>query len=164
MINQTLIPEVQHEAANTLKMLKLVPEDRLDWRPHDKSMTLGRLASHLADMMHWMTVTLTTDELNFATTNYRTTIATSTQQLVQQFEEAYQKALETLKNASDDVMREKWTMKNGEHVILQLPRAAVVRSFSLSHLIHHRGQLSVYLRLLDIPVPGMYGPSADDNF
>ena len=164
MINQTLIPELQHEAANTIKMLKTVPEEKLDWRPHPKSMTLGRLASHLSDMMHWMTVTLTTDELNFATSNYRTNIATSSQQLVQQFEDAYHQALETLKSASDEVMREKWTMRNGDHIIFELPRVAVLRSFSLSHLIHHRGQLSVYLRLLDVPVPGMYGPSADESF
>lgn len=164
MMNQTLIPELQHEAANTIKILKVVPEEKLDWRPHDKSMTLGRLASHLADMPHWMTVVLTTGELNFATSTYRTTIATSTKQLVQQFEEQYHKALDTLKNASDEVLKGKWTMRNGDRILFELPRIAALRFFAMSHLIHHRGQLSVYLRLLDVPVPGMYGPSADENF
>jgi uncharacterized damage-inducible protein DinB len=162
MLNQALIPELKHEAASTRKMLERVPTDKWDWKPHDRSMTLGRLASHLATIPDYMTVTLTSDELDFAKGTYRPAAPTSTKTLLDVFNTSYEKALQTLEGASDETLHGMWSLKNGGHTIFTLPRMAALRSFVMNHLIHHRGQLSVYLRLLNIPVPGMYGPSADD--
>lgn len=162
MLNQSLIPEFKHEAASTRKMLEQVPSGKWDWKPHEKSMTLGRLAAHVANIPDYMTVTLTTDELDFAKGDYKPPVATSTEDLVQVFESCYEKALQTLENTSDEALLQNWTLKYGGHTIFTMPRVASLRSFVLNHLIHHRGQLSVYLRLLNVPVPGMYGPSADE--
>jgi uncharacterized damage-inducible protein DinB len=162
MMNQALVSELKHEAASTRKMLERVPTDKWDWKPHDRSMSLGRLASHVATIPDYMTVTLTNDELDFAKGTYRPAVPTSTETLLDVFDESYEKALQTLESAGDETLRGMWSLKNGGHTIFTLPRIAALRSFVMNHLIHHRGQLSVYLRLLDVPVPGMYGPSADD--
>ncbi len=161
-LNKSLIAELQNEAANTRKMLERVPVDKNDWKPHKKSMELGRLARHVADLPSWITVTLTTDELDFAKFEYKPHMAATNEELVSILDTMVQKATETLENASEEEFNKMWTLRNGDHVILTLPKKAVLRSFALSHMYHHRGQLSVYLRLLDVPVPGMYGPSADD--
>lgn len=161
MLSQSLIPELQHETASTRKMLERVPFDQWDWKPHDKTMTLGRLASHIATLPEWMTVTINTDELNFAKGDYKPPVPDSKEILLQIFEETSSKALQTLQGASDENLMGQWSLKNGDHTIFTLPRIATLRSFVMNHIIHHRGQLSVYLRLLGISVPGMYGPSAD---
>lgn len=162
MMNQILIPELKHEAASTRKMLERVPAESWDWKPHEKSMALGRLASHVATIPAWMTITLTTGELDFAKGDYKPPVATSTENLLEIFDESYQTALQHLETASDETLRGNWSLLNGGHHLFTMPRMAALRSFVMNHLIHHRGQLSVYLRLLGIPVPGMYGPSADD--
>src|SRR5688572_10879736 len=161
MLNQALIPELKYEASSTKRLLERVPAEKFDWKPHEKSMTLGRLASHVAEIPDWMTVALTTDELDFAKGGYKPTIPTTKEELMEKFEKSYSKALETLQAADDETLKGNWTLKNGDHTIFTLPRVATLRSFVLNHLIHHRGQLTVYLRLLGIPVPGMYGPTAD---
>jgi len=163
MLNQSLIPEFQHETANTLKMLKAVPQEHFGWRPHEKSMTLGRLASHVAQIPGYMTMALTTDEFNFANRTTKPVEAQSSEELIQLFEQSKSKALEELQNASDEALRTNWKLMRGDFTILDLPRIAVLRTLVMNHMIHHRGQLSVYLRLLHIPVPGMYGPSADEQ-
>ena len=163
MLNQSLIPEFQHEASSTRKILERVPDGKLDWKPHDKSMTLGRLASHIAEIPDWMTVTLTTDELDFAKGDYKFTAPANTAELIAKFQDSCHKALEQLKAATDETLMGPWTLRNGDHVIFTMPRIATLRSFVMNHFIHHRGQLSVYLRLLDVPVPGMYGPTADEQ-
>lgn len=162
MLNQSLIPEFKHEAASTRKMLERVPFEKADWKPHQKSFSLGRLATHVAEIPHWMTVTLTTNELDFAKGEYKAFTPASKEELMEIFESSYQEALSSLEGATDAAMMEKWSLKNGDHVIFTMPRIATLRSFVMNHLIHHRAQLSVYLRLLDVPVPGMYGPSADE--
>lgn len=162
MLNQALLLELKHEAASTRKILERVPTDKWDWKPHDRSMTLGRLASHMATIPDYMTLTLTTDELDFAEGTYRPATPTSTETLLDVFNASYEKALQTLEGTNDETLQGMWSLKNGGHTIFTLPRMAALRSFVMNHLIHHRGQLSVYLRLLDVPVPGMYGPSADD--
>ncbi|MBD0332907.1 MAG: hypothetical protein ICV66_09635 [Chitinophagaceae bacterium] len=162
MLNQALIAEINHEASSTRKMLERVPQEKFDWKPHEKSMSLGRLATHVAELPNWMTRTLTTEEFDFSKHQYKPNIAESQEHLLQIFDTNLQKALQILENTSDDSLRAPWTLRNGERVFFTLPRIATLRSMSLNHLIHHRGQLSVYLRLLNVPIPGMYGPSADE--
>ena len=163
MLNQALIPEFKYEAESTRKRLERVPFDKADWKPHEKSYTLGRLATHVAEIPHWMTVTLTSDELDFAKGEYKTFTPSSKEELMGIFEKSYAEALKNLENAGDETLLGPWTLKNGEYVIFTMPRIATLRSFVMNHFIHHRGQLSIYLRLLDVPVPGMYGPSADEK-
>lgn len=162
MLNQPLALEFQHEAASTKKMLEKVPADKFDWKPHGRSMTLGRLAAHVANIPNWMTIALTSDEFDFSKGTYKETTAASEAELMDIFQRKYEEALQTLQNATDETLRGTWTFRRGDFVIFSLPRVAAIRTLAMNHLIHHRGQLSVYLRLLDVPVPGMYGPSADD--
>ena len=163
MLNQALIPEFKYEAASTRKMLEKVPFEKADWKPHEKSYTLARMAGHVAEILQWMTATLTTNELDFAKGEYKPFFPTSKDELLNLFDNVYQDALSNLEQATDETLKGSWTLKRGDHVIFTLPRIAALRSFVMNHLIHHRGQLSVYLRLLDVPVPGMYGPSADEK-
>lgn len=162
MLSQSFIPELQHEAASTRKMLERLPFDKSDWKPHARSMALLPLATHVTELAGWVSVTINTPQLDFANFEYKPFAAQSTEDLLRYHDETVAKAIEDLKGASDETMMQPWTLRNGEHVILTMPRIAVIRSFAISHLIHHRGQLSVYLRMLDVPVPGMYGPSADE--
>ena len=159
---KALIAELQMEAAATKKMLAHVPTDKNDWKPHAKSMKLGNLASHVAELPGWITMTMVADELDLSKMDYKPLIATSTEELLANLEKHVNKAIETLENANEEDFDKMWTLRNGEHVIFTMPKKVVLRSMAYSHHYHHRGQLSVYLRLLDVPVPGMYGPSADD--
>ncbi len=161
--NEALAQELQHEAVSTRKMLERLPKDKLTWRPHDKSMSLGRLAIHLAEIPAWVSNTVIDDELDFSTLDYKPTEAESSEQVVKLFDENISRAIEILKNAKEEDWMKMWTMRDGETVYFTLPKIAVLRSFVYSHLIHHRGQMSLYLRLLDVPVPSSYGPSADEE-
>jgi uncharacterized damage-inducible protein DinB len=160
--NQSLIAELKMEAANTRKMLERVPTDNNDWVPHAKSMKIGNLANHVAELPGWIAMTMATDELDLSTMNYKPVISTSTEELLAKLDENVNKAVASLENASDEDFMKPWTLRRGDHVIFAMPKIAVIRGMAFSHHYHHRGQLSVYLRLLDIPVPGMYGPSYDD--
>jgi uncharacterized damage-inducible protein DinB len=160
-IREALITEYQMELKNTRKMLDRVPMEKADWKPHEKSMTLGRLARHVAEIANWMTVTLTTDELDFSK-GYIKTLADTKEELLKVFDDYAAKAMEELNKATDETFLSNWTLRNGDHVYLTRPKLKVARDFAMNHLYHHRAQLSVYLRLLDVPVPGMYGPTADE--
>ncbi|MDQ3022116.1 MAG: DinB family protein [Bacteroidota bacterium] len=162
-LNESLIAELQHEAANTRKMLERVPEKSFSWKPHDKSMSLGEITNHLAEIPHWVGVSIEQDELDFAGSDYKPRTPTTTEDLLKFFDTNIEKALESLKNASDEKLFENWTMRNGEQVYFTMPKIAVVRSFVMNHSVHHRGQLSIYLRLLDVPLPSIYGPTADES-
>ncbi|MBS1516427.1 MAG: DinB family protein [Bacteroidetes bacterium] len=163
-LNEGLIAELQHEAVSTRKMLERVPADKFGWKPHEKSMTLGRLASHIAEIPGWTNETINQDVLDFAKMEYKPFEPNSAEELVKFFDDKLASALDTLKNnATDENLMGMWTMKNGETVYMTMPRIAVMRGFVLSHLIHHRAQLGVYLRLLDVPIPSSYGPSADEG-
>ncbi len=162
-LNEPLIAELQQEAARTRKMLERVPEESFLWKPHDKSMSLATLAHHIAEIPEWVNVSVETDELDFAGQKYQPKEATTTAALVKLFDENIAKAVDCLKNASDEKLSGKWTMRNGEQIFFTMPKTEVVRLFVLSHSIHHRGQLSVFLRMLDVPLPGIYGPTADEN-
>lgn len=156
------LPEFDHEMTNTRKMLERVPDDRLDYRPHEKSYTLLELASHVSNLPTWATMTLASTELDLEQPFDREPPRT-TEELLAEFDRTSSEARTALDAATADALTVPWTLRSGEHEIFTLPRAAVLRSFVLNHLIHHRAQLSVYLRLLDVPVPGMYGPSADEQ-
>ena len=165
-IAASLLPEFDQEMANTQRMLERVPQAKHDWKPHEKSMTLGRLASHLAEMPQWALQTCTTDELDFAPKDgprfEAANFATNAEVLTALDKNAAAAREAMAKTADADWMRE-WTLLAGGEVIFTMPKLAVYRSMVMNHVIHHRGQLSVYLRLLGTPVPGMYGPSADDQ-
>src|ERR1700733_5009504 len=158
-----LIAELKSEAANTRKMLEKVPADKYAWKPHDKSMTIGRLASHIAEIPVWANRLLEATEFDFATANLQRNTYENSSALLKVFEEKLSGAIAVLQPASDEMLQEKFIIRRGTQVVSELPRKVMLRNFAFNHLIHHRGQLSVYLRLLDIAVPGMYGPSADER-
>jgi uncharacterized damage-inducible protein DinB len=155
------LPEYQQEIASTRKMLAVVPDGSFEWKPHAKSMSLGVLACHVAELPSWMHVTINTDVLDFSVNAYQPPKPSTVAELLEFFDGNAQQALDVLAAATDEKFMENWTMRNGEQVFFTLPKAAVVRTWVINHMIHHRAQLSVYLRLLDVPVPGTYGPTAD---
>jgi len=161
-IKNALIPEWENEMKSTRKMLERVPFEKADWKPHAKSMSLGRLAIHVAEIPNWLTVTLETNELDFAK-GYTQNKPANKEELLKLFDECAAKSTEVLKNATDENFISNWTMRNGDKIYFTMPKTAVARNFAFNHLYHHRGQLSVYLRLLEVPVPGMYGPTADEG-
>lgn len=164
-LGQILAAELEHEAVSTRKMLERIPADKLTWKPHEKSMSLERIAGHIVEMITWTGVTLTGDELDFSKFDYTPKVYTDAAQLTAELDKNVAEAIGALRSAANDTMAENWTLRNGEQIYFTMPKTAVMRSFVMNHIIHHRGQLSVYLRLLDIPVPGIYGPSADEpNF
>lgn len=161
-IIDALLPEFDHETTVTRKLLERVPEDRFDWKPHAKSMTLGQLASHVATVPGWGEVTLSLAELDVAGGTAPTAPAARAE-LLAAYDNNVQKTRARLTSTSDAELMQPWALKREGRTIFSMPKAAVWRSFVVNHLIHHRGQLSVYLRLLDVPVPSMYGPSADEG-
>ncbi|KAA9035878.1 DinB family protein [Ginsengibacter hankyongi] len=162
-VNTALLAELKHEATNTRKMIERVPSDKLEWRPHEKSMTIGRLATHIANIPIWFDRIINADEFDFATANFNTEKLENTDAILQLFDKRIDDAVRILESASDETLNALCTFRRGDHIFFQLPKKATLRNFSYNHLYHHRGQLSVYLRLLDIAVPGMYGPSADES-
>ncbi|WP_276134518.1 DinB family protein [Polluticoccus soli] len=161
-LNQLLIAELQREAASTRKILAVVPTDKLEWRPHEKSMTLGRLASHVAEIPHWLNRPLENDVFDMAAQPYKPANCQNTQELLDLFETKLSAAIAALEKATDEDLAKQWTFRRGEHIVFQLSSYEAIRYMMGNHQVHHRGQLSVFLRLLDVPIPGMYGPSADD--
>lgn len=160
------LPEFDQEMATTRKLLARVPEDRLDWKPHPKSMSLGQLASHVAQLPDWSANIFGSDEFDFRPPDAPAFVMAdckSNKELLDLFDESVAKAREAVAAAQEDSLDKTWTLKAGPHTIFSAPRWSVYRGFGLNHIIHHRAQLSVYLRLLDVPVPGIYGPSADER-
>lgn len=162
-LSSSFAGELQHESALTEKILKLVPLDNASWKPHEKSMSIGRLATHIAEIPHWITVIATDDEFDFMSRPYNPRVAASAGELMEIFHHNNKEAIGILQNMSNEDFEKTWTVKRGELVMMQLLKKNAIRGWGFSHLYHHRGQLSVYLRLLNIPVPGMYGPSADER-
>jgi uncharacterized damage-inducible protein DinB len=162
---ETLLPEFDHEMANTRKVLERIPDDKLDWQPHPKSHTIGWNANHVADLPSWLVATLTLSSLDIAPVDgprYEFVKATSGQAILENFDRSVAAARKAITEVKDEEMGKPWTLAQGGKAIFTTPRAAVVRGMVLNHLIHHRAHLCVYLRLNDIPVPGMYGPSGDE--
>jgi uncharacterized damage-inducible protein DinB len=165
MITQSLLQELEYETPATRKTLERVPE-KLDWAPHTKSMTLGRLAQHVAEIPDWAVKAITLDELDLAPPGappQKPPVLTSAAELVAAFDKNIAAAKAALAGTNDDHMMKPWSLKMGGKTILTLPRVAVVRNFVLNHNVHHRAQLGVYLRLNNVPVPSVYGPSADEG-
>ena len=157
------LAELENEAKVTRTVLERVPADKFGWKPHEKSMAFGQLAVHVAEMFGWTKETLKGDVLDFATMDYKQFEPGSTDELLAYFDELIAKSKAVIAETSDETFMTNWTMRNGEQVYFTMPKVAVMRSFVINHIIHHRGQLSVYLRLNDIPVPQIYGPSADEG-
>ncbi len=165
-INQGLLPEFDMEMSKTRKTLERVPEDKYGWKPHEKSMTMGRLTGHLAEMPGWAVETITKDSLDMRPASgpaLEAYTAKSPQETLDFFDKNVTTARAAIAGATDDAVWTKpWSLLRAGAVVFTLPRIAVLRSFVLSHAIHHRAQLGVYLRLNDIPVPSIYGPSNDE--
>ncbi len=162
-IGGAMARELEHEAISTRKIIERLPEDKFDWKPHEKSMTLSKLAGHIIEMISWTAPTIKQDGIDFATMNYEPKVYTTTASMLEDFDKNVADAKAILTNVDDAEFFKSWYMRNGEKLYFEMPRIAVMRSFVLSHIIHHRGQLSVFIRLLDIPVPEIYGPSADEG-
>ncbi len=161
-----LLMEYDRESSTTRKLLSRVPADKFGWKPHPKSMSLGQLANHIAGLPHWVGGSLLPGEFDLAkgpADGGAPKDPASAEALMKTFEESAASAKAAMAQLDDALAMGTWTLRHGAKVIMEMPRIAFVRTILLNHGIHHRGQLSVYLRLLDVPVPPIYGPSADEN-
>jgi uncharacterized damage-inducible protein DinB len=161
-IIKVFLKELDGEAAITRKMLDRIPNDKYDWQPHPKSMTIRQLANHIAELPGWITMAINTDELDFAANPYTPTLISDTKELIGLFNEKVEEAKENLWKTNEEVLEQKWVLRNGDAFYLERTKAEVIR-MSFNQITHHRAQLGVFLRLLDIPIPGSYGPSADEH-
>ena len=161
-LKQLALGDLNHELGVTRKLLERVPDAHLDWKPHEKSMTLGGLALHVATIPYWLTRVLEADFFDLATAG-RNPPPGSVQEILDAFEDRVANMRRLLDAADDAALAQPWQLKRGEQVLQSMPRLAVIRAMGISHMIHHRAQLSVYLRMLDVPLPPMYGPTADEQ-
>lgn len=155
------LAELENEALITRKMLSIIPDGKYNWQPHPKSMLLWKLATHIAELPSWVSMVFATKELDFATTPYLPKEIRDTKTLMVYFEENLIQGRKALTEANDEMLKEIWTLRNGEVILSQRPKSEVIR-MTYNQITHHRAQMGVYLRLLNIPIPGSYGPSADD--
>ncbi len=163
---QAMLEQFKKEAAGTRRMLERVPFDKAEWAPHEKSMTLGRLAGHIAEMPGWGASILTTDEFDMAPPDgepYTPPVHESIDDVLATFDQGVSAIEAALPGVADEAFGEHWSLKSGGEEVMGGPRGALFGNMVTNHIIHHRGQLTVYLRLCDVPVPGMYGPSADEK-
>ncbi|MDX1592119.1 MAG: DinB family protein [Balneolaceae bacterium] len=161
LLTKTLLRELLSESRTTKKILSQVPDNKYSWQPHEKSMTVQRLANHVAELHTWVTTILTTDELNFDTMDYKPNGASNSRETLAFFESCLESARDSLEKATDEKLQEPWQILAGGKVYIKSTRGDMI-SNTLNHIVHHRAQLGVYLRLLDVPLPGSYGPSADE--
>jgi|APTNR8051073442_1049403.scaffolds.fasta_scaffold00489_5 uncharacterized damage-inducible protein DinB len=157
---QTIAAELRGLQAATRTLLERTPTDKLTWKPHEKSMTLGRLAMHVAELPHWIVKSFELPEFDFIAAGFTPNVPTDHAQIMAMMADIWPKALAYLDKATDADLAQVWTMRRGDHVIWSMPRADLAR-LHIKHMVHHRGQLSVYLRLLDVPIPELFGPTAD---
>ena len=165
-ISQTLLPEFDQEMKSTRKLLACVPDDKLNFKPHDKSMPLGRLAGHVAELPSWATHTIKLDSLDITPKpgeDFKAYAAPSREDLLKTFDKNVSEAREAIANAGDEHLGKIWRLVFQGKDVIAMPRSAVLRFVVMNHLIHHRAQLGVYLRLNNVAIPGMYGPSADEG-
>jgi uncharacterized damage-inducible protein DinB len=156
--------ELESEALVTRKMLSRIPDDKYDWKPHAKSMSVRQLATHIAELTTWVGVAIHTDELDFAKSEYKQKQINNTEELMQYFEECLAGARKELESVNEDILDKRWVLRSGDSIFLDITKAGMIQA-AFKQIIHHRAQLGVFLRLLDVPIPGTYGPSADDmNF
>ena len=162
-ISQGLLQEFDREMATTRKMLERFPEDKVEWRPHETCMTLGRLAGHVAELAGWTTVTMNQDKLEMDPSTYKPNIISSRAEALKQFDETVKAGRAALAGASDETYMKPWTFVARGQTVFTMPKIAVLRSFVLNHMIHHRGQLAAFYRIAGVPVPSLYGPSKDEQ-
>ena len=160
---EPLLTELLFEAVSARKVLERVPEDKFDWAPHEKSLPFGRLASHVADIPGFTVMTIEEDELVIDPQTPTGFQAANPSELLDHFDERVDAATRVLETVDDERLAAPWRMRMGDHLVIDSPRTAVLRTWVSNHMIHHRAQLSVYLRLNDIPVPSIYGRSADES-
>ncbi len=162
-MSQALLAEFTHEAGSTRKMLEVLPEDKLGWQPHEKSMTLSRLAGHIAEIPLWASKMVGHDELDMGEGNFQPLTPDTVAELLEAHDTNVASFQGAVDGADDETLMKSWALRTGDHEHLKMPCAIAMRSFILNHIVHHRGQLSVYLRHLDVPLPQVYGPTADST-
>jgi len=162
-LKDALLPEFDHEMGTTRRVLERVPQADLAWKPHEKSFSLGQLAGHVAHLLHWTHITLDENGYDLADMGPRAAAPASIAELLQTFDANVKTARAKIDQQTDPALVAAWTLRNGGHEVFTLPRAAVLRSLVMNHVIHHRGQLTVYLRLRNVPLPSIYGPTADEG-
>jgi len=164
-LSESLLPEFDNEMANTRKTLERVPDERFAWKPHQKSFPMGNLAGHLANLPSWGSLTISSDSFDMAPGGQplQAPELSSTKDVLEKFDENVAATRSAITGASDADLFKPWTLMSNGSTILTMPKIAVLRNFVMNHMIHHRAQLGVYLRLNDIPVPAIYGPSADES-
>jgi len=164
-IATSLIRDFESEVPKSRALLEAVPEDRFDWKPHEKSMTLGELAAHVAEAPSWLSSMVDGDEMDFEgmADSYEPFSPATSQELLETFERYAKGSRAAIEGLDDAFLARDWTMRKGEQVLMTEPRDAIIRSILIHHVAHHRGQLTVYLRLLDLPVPATYGSTADQS-
>lgn len=160
-IIKMLIDEMNQEGNITRKMLGRVPADKFGWKPHEKSMTMKQLAVHIAELPAWVSMAVNSDELDFESTPYIPTDVNSTEDLVELHEKSLKNGIDSLKTTSVEVLQNPWVLRSGTHILSTSTKMGIIR-MAFNQITHHRAQLGVYLRLLNIPIPGSYGPSADE--
>lgn len=161
-LRDAMLGDLDHELRTTRRILERVPDEHLGWRPHEKSMSLAELATHIANVVYWQSVMVERSEFDLASTPRRSPVE-STDELMRTFDDNVASLQRGLSGVDDAALGEAWTLLHGGTQLLRQPRGSLLRSMGINHLVHHRGQLTVYLRLLDVPVPGAYGPSADEQ-
>lgn len=165
-ISEALLPEFDLEMATTRRLLERIPEDSLAWKPHEKSMSMGRLSGHIAELPGWLGMTLNQDSLDMQPEGappYSPKMYVDPKEILADFDKNVREGREVLAAATDEHFMQTWSLLRAGATILSMPKVAVVRTWIFNHIVHHRGQLSVFLRLRDAPVPSIYGPSADDS-
>ncbi|WP_078394186.1 DinB family protein [Shouchella patagoniensis] len=163
MVKQLIVGDAMHELDNTRRILERLPEEHMTWKPHEKSMTLGGLATHLINLLNWQVAIFQYPEFDLSTVSLRRDPLEKRADILGEYDANVGKLEKLLSKCDEKTLGEEWTLRHGDHIILREPRAIALRSFGLSHMVHHRAQLGVYLRLLDIPLPSIYGPSADEG-
>lgn len=155
--------DVVRELDNTRVALLRIPTDRLGYKPHERSYSIGDLGTHIANLPVWLKSTLADDGFDFAKAPPRLAALPSTEAIVETFDKNVGAFVQVFESVDDEALRQPWTLRHGDHVISSDPRHWVLRLWGISHIVHHRAQLSVYLRMLDVPVPSLYGPTADEQ-
>lgn len=163
MVKQLIVGDATRELVTTRRILERLPEEHMSWKPHEKSMTLGGLATHLINLLNWQIAIFQYPELDLSTVPLRREPLEKRADVLEEFDANIDKLEKLLAECDEKTLGEEWTLRHGDYIILREPRAIALRTFGLSHMVHHRAQLGVYLRLLDIPLPGIYGPSADEK-
>ncbi len=158
-----IYPDLDNEVSRTRRMLEIFPEEHNDWRPHARSTPLARLASHVAELPQFATAIVTTDSMDFMKGEYISHSCTSRAGLLELFDSSVESLRTALRSADAASLAQPWTLRSGEQVLGTGPKGVLVRDFAINHMVHHRAQLGVYYRLLDVPIPGTYGPSADEK-